>query len=130
MEYELECNYSKEEINPINAGAAFFKRIKINGNDGRVLLDNDGECREQGGYKYSLICHESSHQRTHSIGSGSGHDILFVIAICVIIMLIMALIGLQYKRRAEQNTAVSKLKELEEKLQLTDKVFEAGNSNV
>ena len=130
MADKLECNYSKDEINPINAGAAFFKRIKINGNDGRVLLDNDGECREQGGYKYSLICHESSHQTTHSIVSGSGHDILLVISICVILILLMSLIGLQYKRRAEQNAAISKLKELEEKLQITDKVFDAGNSNV
>ena len=135
-EYELDCNYSKDEINPINAGAAFFKRIKINGNDNRVLIDNDANlgprplCNEQGGYKYSLICHESSHQTTHSIVSGSGQDILLVVAICVIVLLVMLLFCVQYKRRTEQNAAVKRVRELEEKLQITEKGFDGAPENV
>ena len=140
MADELDCKYSKDEINPINAGAAFFKRIKINGNYGRVLINNDENlgpiplCNEQvgplGGYKYSLICHDCGHQTTHSIVSGSGHETLLVIAICVIVLLVMLLFGLQYKRRAEQNAAVKMLKELEEKLEITKKGFDGAPENV
>ena len=110
-----------------NASAAFFRKIKINGYYGRVL---PSLCSEHGGYKYSLICHDSSHQNTESIVSSSARDVLLVISICIILLLLMVIFALHYKRRADQNAAMRISKDFEAKVDITEKVLGSGNDNV
>ena len=124
MADELNCTYHSDRVNPINAdaNAALFRKIKINGHYGRVL---PSLCTQYNGYKYSLICHD-----TESIVSSSARDVLLVISICIILLLLMIIFVLQYKRRAEQNEAMRMSKASEAKLDITEKVLEAGNENV
>ena len=42
----------------------------------------------------------------------------------------MLLFCVQYKRRTEQNAAVKRVRELEEKLQITEKGFDGAPENV
>ena len=129
MADELDCNYHRNRVDPINrnASAAFFRKIKINGHYGRVL---PSLCSEHGGYKYSLICHDSAHQTTESIVSSSARDVLLVISICIILLLLMVIFALHYKRRADQNAAMRISKDFEAKVGTTEKVLGSGNDNV
>ena len=129
MADELDCNYHSDRVNPINknASAAFFRKIKINGHYGRVL---PSLCSENQGYKYSLICHDSDHQTADSIVSGSARDVLLVISICIILLLLMVIFALHYKRRADQNAAIRISKDFEANVDITEKVLGAGNDNV
>ena len=129
MADELNCTYHSDRVNPINAdaNAALFRKIKINGHYGRVL---PSLCSEHGGYKYSLICHDSSHQNTESIVSSSARDVLLVISICIILLLLMVIFALHYKRRADQNAAMRISKDFEAKVDITEKVLGSGNDNV
>ena len=129
MADELECSYHSNRVDPMNrnASAVFFRKIKINGHYGRVL---PSLCSDHGGYKYSLICHDSSHQDTESIVSSSARDVLLVISICIILLLLMVIFALHYQRRADQNAAMRISKDFEAKGDITENVLGSGTDNV